>query len=100
MDIKNQAAEDKADGSGMGLDLLQLCRFATERSPMPIAFVEGPSHRLIYANPAFCILCGLNRESVMGKFFCSLIHKNSRNESQALLDRVYRSGSSETIINQ
>src|SRR5258706_11470430 len=66
VETKNKTAETNLDSSGMGLDLLQLCRFATERSPMPIAFVEGPGHRLIYANPAFCTVCNKDREAAVG----------------------------------
>src|SRR5258706_10275582 len=88
VETKNKTAETNLDGSSMGLDLLQLCRFATERSPMPIAFVEGPIHRLIYANPAFCTLCNKEREAVMGLPFCDLVRQDARNQSQTLLDRV------------
>jgi PAS domain-containing protein len=38
-----------------------------ERSPVPLAELEGPHHIMRYVNPAFCRLLGKSKAALIGK---------------------------------
>lgn len=76
--------------------LSEIRRRVLEHSPIPMVELEGPAHVIQYVNSAFCHLLGIDRQA--------LIHSPFRNTVQegdpciAILDRVYRTGNSETYI--
>jgi PAS domain-containing protein len=53
--------------------LSSLCAAFTEHAPLPMATVEGASHIVRYANPAFCRLMDKPMEQLVGKPFCELL---------------------------
>jgi two-component sensor histidine kinase len=65
-----------------------------EQAPWPMATVEGTAHILSYVNLAFCRLANKAEQDLVGKPFQQIL--GERAECLALLDRVYRSGKSES----
>jgi PAS domain S-box-containing protein len=65
-----------------------------ERSPVPMAELEGPDHIMRYVNPSFCRLLGKSTAALTGKPFGETMQE--KNGCLALLDRVYRTGEPET----
>jgi len=60
----------------------------TEKAPLPMATVEGATHRVRYANPAFCQLMSAPIKDLIGKPLSELLpHKD---ECVTLLNRVFR----------
>jgi signal transduction histidine kinase len=70
-----------------------LCRPIAETSPIPMAGVEGPSHVVHYANPAFFLLTGKSKEDLIGKTFSAVTPAGT--ECLALLNRVGKTGKAE-----
>src|SRR5579859_7545313 len=68
-----------------------------EDAPLPIATVEGDAHTVRDINAAFCRLLGRARGDLVGKPFCDLL---PHHECLALLDSVYRTGTSATLNGQ
>jgi len=62
----------------------------TEHAPLPMATVEGATHQVRYANPAFCQLMGTPLKDLLGKPLSALLP--NKDECVTLLDRVYRTG--------
>ena len=61
-----------------------------EHAPLPMATVEGSTHRVCYANPAFCQLMGAPMKDLLGRPLSALLpHKD---ECVTLLDLVSRTG--------
>ena len=56
-----------------------------ERSPVPMAELEGPHHIMRYVNPAFCRLHGKSKAALTGKPFAETMEDNKP------LSRVARS---------
>ncbi len=79
-------------------DLSSLCLAITEHAPLPMATVEGASHIVRYVNPAFCRLMDRPSEQLVGKPFCEMLPE--KDECVTLLDRVYRTGKSESHTEQ
>ncbi len=75
-------------------DLWSLCLPVAEHAPLPMAAVEGASHIVRYVNPAFCRLLDKPGEELVGKPFAEKMPE--KDECLALLDRVYRTGKSES----
>ena len=65
---------------------------------MPIAFVDGNTHAIRYANPAFCLLVGEGGQTLIGDTFAHALPGSS--ECVSLLDRVNRTGRAETYTGQ
>ena len=65
-----------------------------ERSPMPMAELEGPGHIMRYVNPAFCRFLGKSKAALIGKPFVETME--DKNRCLGLLDRVYLTGEPET----
>ncbi len=78
--------------------LPNLCRSIADASPMPMAAVDGASHIVCYANPAFCSLVGKPKQELIGNAFSYLVPAGI--ECLALLERVYRTGKAETHTGQ
>jgi signal transduction histidine kinase len=72
------------------LDLSSLCLAFMQNAPLPMATVEGATHILRYANPAFCSLLNKPLEQLIGKPFSELLPQ--QDACVTLLDRVFRSG--------
>lgn len=66
------------------------------QAPFPVATAVGPSYYLIYVNSEFCRLVHQAEEDLLGKPFREVL--GERVECMALLNRVYRSGKSETYM--
>lgn len=67
-----------------------------EASPMPMAAVEGTRHIIRYVNPAFCLFAGKSKEELIGNTFSGVVPAGD--ECLGLLDRIYRTGQSETHL--
>jgi len=65
-----------------------------ERSPVPMAELEGPHHIMRYVNPAFCRLHGKSKAALTGKPFAETME--DKNRCLALVERVYLTGEPET----
>jgi PAS domain S-box-containing protein len=76
------------------LDLSSLCLAITEHAPLPMATVEGSSHIVRYANPAFCRLIDRSKDQLVGKSFCEMLPE--KDECVTLLDGVFRTGKPES----
>lgn len=74
------------------------CLAVAEHAPLPMATVEGDSHIVSYANPAFCRLMGKSQEQLVGKPFAEILPE--KEECVALLDAVYRTGKPERHAEQ
>jgi two-component sensor histidine kinase len=61
-----------------------------EHSAAPMVTVEGATHIVRYANPAFCRLTDKSRTDLVGTPFCGMLPETD--ECLALLDRVHRTG--------
>jgi len=53
--------------------LWHLLRHLIEASPLPMAAVEGPQHRVRSMNPAFCRVIGAARDGVIGRPFAEVV---------------------------
>src|SRR5476651_2093773 len=69
-----------------------------EHAPLPMATLEGAMHIVSYVNPAFCRLIDKTRHELVGKPFSEVLPE--KGEFLALLDRVYRTGKSESVTQQ
>jgi PAS domain S-box-containing protein len=76
------------------LDLSSLCLAFAEHAPLPMAMVEGATHLVRYANPAFCSLMDKTMEELVGKPLCELLPE--KDQCLTLLDRVLRTGKPES----
>jgi PAS domain S-box-containing protein len=67
-----------------------LCLAITEHAPLPIATVDGATHIVRYANPAFCELMNQPLDRLLGRPLQELLP--ARDECVKLLDHVFRTG--------
>lgn len=79
-------------------DLPSLCLAITEHAPLPMATVEGATHILRYANPAFCRMLGESIEQLVGKPLSELLPE--KDECIRLLDRVFQAKRPESHIEE
>ena len=77
-----------ADTGSGPLDLPSLCLAITEHAPLPMATVEGATHILRYANPAFCRMMGKPLEALVGSAFDELLPE--KDQCVTLIERVFR----------
>jgi signal transduction histidine kinase len=75
-------------------DLWSLAPAMTEYAPYPMAVVEGESHIVRAANPAFCRLVDRSAEQFAGISFSEMLPEKSA--CLVLLDRVHRTGKAES----
>jgi len=78
--------------------LSNLCLAFTEHAPLPMATVEGATHIVRYANPAFCSLMNKPMEQLIGRPLSELLPE--KDQCVALLDRVFRTGKPERHTEQ
>jgi PAS domain S-box-containing protein len=76
-------------------DLPTLCHAITEHAPLPMVTVEGATHKIRYANPAFCQLVNKPSEELVGKRLSELLAE--RDKCVTLLDRVFRTKKPESF---
>ena len=81
-----------------GIDLPSLCLAITEHAPLPIATVEGATHIVRYANPAFCRLMGKTADNLVGHALSEILPENDA--CLTLLDRVFQARRPESHIEQ
>jgi two-component sensor histidine kinase len=82
------------------IDLQKICHYMSEWSPLPTVAAEGLPHIVLYANPAFCQLVGKQKAALIGHPFAEAVPERDENGCIALLDRVYRTGKTETLAEQ
>ncbi|CAN5205956.1 hypothetical protein BH11PLA2_BH11PLA2_19040 [soil metagenome] len=75
-----------ADSTG----LVGLCLSLCEHSSEPLVAVEGPSHVIRFANPAFALLFGRHAGDFVGRSFLEMV--NGENRCRTLLDQVLQTG--------
>jgi len=78
----------------------RLCRYLSERSPQPMVAVDGTTHVVTYANPAFAKLVGREVKELSGRPFAEAVPEGAENGCLALLDRVFRTGGPENLAEQ
>ena len=81
-------------------DLVGLCRYFSELSPQPMVAVEGTTHIVRHLNAAFARLVGRKREELIGRPFAEAVPEGEKNGCLSLLDRVYRTGTPEVLVEQ
>jgi PAS domain S-box-containing protein len=86
--------------SGRAFDIEHLCRYFSELSPQPMIAVEGATHIVRSANNAFVNLVGKERNQLVGRCFSQAVPEGENNKCVELLDRVFRSGAPEVLIEQ
>ncbi|HEX7547495.1 MAG TPA: sigma 54-interacting transcriptional regulator, partial [Candidatus Methylomirabilis sp.] len=97
-DATGQWTPGDIGGTAEASILLDLCRPLIEAAPLPMAAVEGPQHRMCSVNLAFCRLIGAAPDAVIGRPVAAAVPQWLG--SQALLDRVSRTGKAETAVDQ
>ena len=81
-------------------DLQHLCRYFSERSSQAMVAVEGETCIVRHANAAFLRLAGANRSDLIGRRFAEAVPEGEANGCVSLLNRVYRTGTSECLAEQ
>jgi two-component system NtrC family sensor kinase len=84
---------EQTNGAKQVTDMRSLGHAVAGASPMPMAELEGSTHIIRYANPAFCLLAGKSKEELLGKDFSDATPVWK--ECLALLRKVYRTGRSD-----
>jgi PAS domain S-box-containing protein len=98
--MSKQVASVNPVSKDPAFDLVQLCRYFSERSPQPVIVVEGKTHIVRYLNDAFTRLAGKRRTELTGRPFAEAVPEGEKNGCLALFDRVYRTGTPETLLEQ
>ena len=65
---------------------------------LPMAILEGAEQTVRYVNPSLCHLVGKAREKILGRPFAEMLPEGD--ECLLLLDRVYRTGQTESHTEQ
>ena len=94
------AAEDANDAAVHPPEFSWLCRHLSERSPQPMLALEGPEHLVVYLNPAFAAFFGQPAEVRLGQPFAEAVLEGVENGCLGMLDRVFATGVSETLLDQ
>ena len=81
-------------------DLVRLCRYFSELSPQPMVVVEGTTHIVHHINAAFSRLVGKEATELIGRPFAEAVPEGEENGCLPLLDRVYRTGTPEILVEQ
>lgn len=80
--------DESTPAADLPLDLSSQSLAITEHAPLPMATVEGATHRVRYANPAFCQLMNAPMKDLLGKPLSALLP--NKDECVTLLDHVFR----------
>ena len=81
-------------------DVVSLCRYFSELSPQPMVAVEGTTHIVRHLNASFARLVGKERTELIGRPFAEAVPEGEKNGCLPLLDRVYRTGAPEILVEQ
>ena len=81
-------------------DLLNICHYFSEHSPQPMVTVEGSTHIVRHLNAAFARLAGKEATELIGRPFAEAVPEGKKNKCLSLLDRVYRTGTPEILLDQ
>ena len=81
-------------------DVLRLSRYFSELSPHPMVAVEGTTHMVRHLNAAFSRLVGKEATELVGRPVAEAVPEGEENRCLSLFDRVYRSGTPETLVEQ
>jgi two-component sensor histidine kinase len=76
--------------------LSELSSQCFDHSPLPMITVDGATHIVRYANPAFCRLTGTTSDELAGSPFCAMLPETD--ECMAVLDRIARTTQPESYI--
>ena len=98
--MAEESGPGRPDAAGHEVVIQQLCRSLSEWSPQPMVAVEGTTHVVIYANPAFARLCGTEAKDLAGRPFAEAVPEWHGHGCAALLDRVFRTGTHECLAEQ
>jgi PAS domain S-box-containing protein len=75
-------------------DASEVSHSLMERSPVPMAELEGAGHIVRYVNPAFCQLVGKSKQALVGNPFAETVLEGDG--CLAAMDRVYHTEKTET----
>src|SRR5438105_1611366 len=92
--------EPGVDQREQGFDLGRLGRYFSELSPQPMVAVEGTTHIVRHLNAAFSRLVGKAATELLGRPFAEAVPEGEANGCLPLLDRVYRTGTPEILVEQ
>jgi signal transduction histidine kinase len=81
-------------------DIVRLSRYFSELSPQPMVAVEGTTHIVRHLNAAFARLVGKEAAELIGHPFAEAVPEGRGNGCLPLLDRVYRTGTPEILVEQ
>jgi signal transduction histidine kinase/ActR/RegA family two-component response regulator len=79
-------------------DLSTYCLAITEHAPLPMVIVDGATHIVRYANPAFCNLMNQPPEDLVSKPFDELLPE--KDHCVTLVERVFHTGAFERYTEQ
>src|ERR1035437_3514596 len=92
--------ESNSIATDQTFDLTHLSRYFAELSPQPMVAVEGVMYIVRHVNAAFERLAGKNRSQLIGRPFDMAVPEGVANRCMSMLDRVYRTGTPETLAEQ
>jgi signal transduction histidine kinase len=86
--------------SAQDMNLRAACRFVAEGSKQPMAAIESEAHLVRYANPAFRKLFDREDSELIGRRFESALPARIARFCKEPIDRVYKTGIAESIVEQ
>ncbi len=89
-----------AVATDQAFDIGRLCRYFSELSPQPMVAVEGETHIVRHLNATFARLAGKKAAELLGRPFAEAVPEGEENKCLSLLDRVYRTGTQEILVEQ
>jgi PAS domain S-box-containing protein len=92
--------ESELAGDGQAFNLVDLSQYFSELSPHPMVALEGNTHIVRHVNAAFVHLSGRTATELIGRPYAEAVPEGEQNKSLSLLDRVYRTGTSEILDEQ
>ncbi len=97
---ENATRNSNSTATDPALDFPRLCRYFCERSPQAMVAVEGGTYIVRHVNAAFLRLAGTTRDAVTGRPFTEAVPEDATNHCLAVLQRVFRTGTPETLAEQ
>jgi len=72
--------------------LQEALRRCVQQAPLPFAITRGARHKIVYANPAFCVMAGVVNGSAIDAPIASQFVKAEGRALTAILDRAFGDG--------